>query len=108
MMSRAEDGAFALLRAAKPAAPVANREASMRLLAVIDFLAILVVIAAGIYFFGGYYSVAAATPNPGIVDWALEHIRDASVDHREGNRVGVDLSALPSFAHSRSLLPLGD
>jgi hypothetical protein len=36
----------------------------MRLLAIIGAVAILAVIGAAIYFFGGYYSVAAAEPNP--------------------------------------------
>ncbi|HEV2549566.1 MAG TPA: cytochrome c [Stellaceae bacterium] len=54
----------------------------MRLLATIGILAILVVIGAAIYFFGGYYSVAAAKPNPGIIDWALVRIRVASIEHR--------------------------
>ena len=53
----------------------------MRLLAVIGVLAILAVIAAGIYFFGGYYSVAADKPNPGLIDWALARVRNASIDH---------------------------
>jgi mono/diheme cytochrome c family protein len=53
----------------------------MRFLAVIGVIAILAIIGAAIYFFGGYYSVAAAEPNPGIVDWALERIREASVEH---------------------------
>jgi mono/diheme cytochrome c family protein len=53
----------------------------MRLLAVIGVLAILAVIAAGVYFFGGYYSVAAAKPNPGLIDWALVRVRVASIDH---------------------------
>ena len=51
----------------------------MRLLAFIGVLAILAVIAAGIYFFGGYYSVAAAKPNPGIIEWALGRTRVASI-----------------------------
>jgi len=53
----------------------------MRLLATIGVLAILAVIGAAIYFFGGYYSVAAANPNPGILDWALARIRNASIEH---------------------------
>src|SRR5690348_8618473 len=69
------------MRTAKPVAPAANREAPMRLLAVIGVLAILAVIAAAVYFGGGYYSVAAARPNPGIIDWALARVRNASIDH---------------------------
>jgi mono/diheme cytochrome c family protein len=53
----------------------------MRFLAIIGALAILAVIGAAIYLFGGYYSVAAAKPNPGFIDWAIAHIREASVEH---------------------------
>jgi hypothetical protein len=53
----------------------------MRFLAIIGAVAILAGIGAAIYFFGGYYSVAAAEPNLGIIDWVLEHIRDASIEH---------------------------
>jgi mono/diheme cytochrome c family protein len=52
----------------------------MRFLAIIGVVAILAGIGAAIYFFGGYYSVAAAEPNLGIIDWALERIRDASIE----------------------------
>src|ERR1700746_502214 len=53
----------------------------MRFLPIIGILAILTVIGAAIYFFGGYYSVAAAEPSLGIVDWALARVRVASVAH---------------------------
>ena len=43
----------------------------MRFLAVIGALAILVAIGAGIFFFGGFYSVAENEDNPAFVDWAL-------------------------------------
>ena len=49
------------------------------LLIVIGLLAIAGVIAAGVYFFGGYYSVAASAEDPGIVRWALFQVRMASV-----------------------------
>ena len=52
----------------------------MRFLAFVGAVAILVVIGAAAYFFGGYYSVAAAEPSLGIIDWALERIREASVE----------------------------
>ena len=51
----------------------------MRVLAVIGVLAILAAIAAAIFFFGGFYNVAANAPDPGAIKWALEEIRDASV-----------------------------
>ena len=51
----------------------------MRFLAVIGALAIIAAVAAAIYFFGGFYSVAESEDNPAIVDWALSSIRGASV-----------------------------
>ena len=51
----------------------------MRLLAFIGALAIIVGIAAGAFFLGGFYSVAATQPDPGVVTWALVHVREASI-----------------------------
>jgi mono/diheme cytochrome c family protein len=52
----------------------------MRLLAVIGFLAIIAAIAAAIFFFGGFYSVAAIQADPPLVATALIHVRQASID----------------------------
>jgi len=52
----------------------------MRILALIGFLGILAGIAAAVFFFGGYYSIAATQEDPAIVAWALEHVREASID----------------------------
>jgi mono/diheme cytochrome c family protein len=51
----------------------------MRVLAAIGILAILAVIGAAVFFFGGFYSIAANESDPGAVSWALEKIRDASI-----------------------------
>jgi mono/diheme cytochrome c family protein len=51
----------------------------MRFLAFIGALAIIAAVAALIYFFGGFYSVAENEDNPAIVDWALASVRGASV-----------------------------
>jgi mono/diheme cytochrome c family protein len=48
-------------------------------LAIIGLLAILVGIAAAVFFFGGFYNVAAAVEDPGIVKWALTQVRQASI-----------------------------
>jgi mono/diheme cytochrome c family protein len=53
----------------------------MRLLAFIGLLAIVVAIAAAVYFFGGFYSVAGNAEDPGIVNWALVRVRTASIQH---------------------------
>jgi mono/diheme cytochrome c family protein len=51
----------------------------MRLLTVIGALAIAVAIGATVYFFGGFYSIAA-TKEIAPVAWALVHVRQASID----------------------------
>ena len=51
----------------------------MRFLTFIGVLAIVAAIAAVVFFFGGYYNVAATNKNPAVVDWALEYIRKASI-----------------------------
>jgi len=52
----------------------------MRLLAVIGALAIVVALGAAVYFFGGFYSVAATEPESGPVAWALVKVRQASIN----------------------------
>ena len=52
----------------------------MRLLALIGFLAIVVAVAAAVFFFGGFFNVAATNPEPAPVSWALIKVRMASVD----------------------------
>ena len=49
----------------------------MRFLFAIIILAIL---AAGAFFFGGFYNVAATSPDPGFVVAALQRVREASID----------------------------
>jgi hypothetical protein len=53
--------------------------AMLRFLAVIGVLAIVVAIAAAVYFFGGFYNVAALVEDPVVVKSALAHIRKASI-----------------------------
>ena len=53
----------------------------MRILAAIGALAIILVVGAAVFFFGGYFNVAASAQDPGIVSWALIKVRMASIDH---------------------------
>jgi mono/diheme cytochrome c family protein len=62
------------------------------LLAFIGFLAIIVVIAAAVFFLGGFYSVAANSPNPGFVDVALLKVRTASINQHATERPPAGLS----------------
>jgi len=57
----------------------------MRILAAIGALAAICAGAAAGFFLGGFYSVAAAAQDPGIVHWALVRVRMASI-----NRHAVD------------------
>src|SRR5271165_4485241 len=52
---------------------------TVRFLALIGLLAIIGGIGAGVFFFGGFYSVAANHPDPSIVNWALIQVRKASI-----------------------------
>jgi mono/diheme cytochrome c family protein len=63
----------------------------MRYLAGIGVLAIVVGIGAAVYFFGGYYNVAATQPDPGVVTWALQQVRMASVARHTGVTPAVSL-----------------
>jgi Cytochrome C oxidase, cbb3-type, subunit III len=52
---------------------------TLKFLALIGLLAILGGIGAAVFFCGGFYSVAANHPDPAIVNWALVHVRKASI-----------------------------
>lgn len=52
----------------------------MRLFTLIGILAVIVGIAALVFFFGGFFNVAATNPEPAPVSWALIKVRMASVD----------------------------
>ena len=54
----------------------------MRILALVGALAIAVAIGAAIFFFGGFYCVAATAAEPGIINWALVNVRVASINRR--------------------------
>jgi mono/diheme cytochrome c family protein len=58
---------------------------AMKILSLIGAIAIIIAVAAAVFFFGGFYNVAATQPDLGIVAWALEHVRVASI-----NRHAVD------------------
>ncbi len=51
----------------------------MKILAAIGALAIVVAVAAAGFFLLGFYSVAGTAKDPGLVAWALVHVREASI-----------------------------
>ena len=60
--------------------------ATLKTLAIVGLLAVLVGIASAVYFFGGYYNVAGTAEEPAIVKWALVKVRQASVaQHAKDN-----------------------
>ncbi len=63
----------------------------MRFLAVIGALAILAAVAGAIFFFGGFYNVAAAEPDLGVVKWALVRVRVASIERHALDRPTLQL-----------------
>jgi mono/diheme cytochrome c family protein len=59
---------------------------TLKFLASIGMLAIVGALAAGTYFFGGYYSVAGTAGDPTMVAWALAQVRTASIErHAKDN-----------------------
>ena len=58
----------------------------MRPLGVIGFLAIVAGIAAGAFFFGGFFNVAASQADPAPIAAALIRVRTASIDHHATDR----------------------
>jgi mono/diheme cytochrome c family protein len=58
----------------------------MRVLAAIGALAIIVAVAAAVFFFGGFYSVAGTVEDPAIVKWALAKVRNASIARHATDR----------------------
>jgi hypothetical protein len=63
----------------------------MKLLSLIGALAIIIAVAAAVFFFGGFYNVAATQPDPGIVAWVLEHVRDASINRHAVDQPSVSM-----------------
>ena len=52
----------------------------MRFLAAIGALAIIAAIGAAVFFFGGFFKVAASEPDLPPVAWALKKVRTASIN----------------------------
>jgi len=63
----------------------------MRRLAFIGVLAIIAVVAAVVFFFGGFFNVAENVDNPGIVDWALATVRMASINRHAADKPTISL-----------------
>ena len=65
---------------------------TLTFLAFVGMLSLLSAIAAGIYFFGGFYNVSGTAAESDLVTWALIHIRTASVDRHAADSPSVSLN----------------
>lgn len=63
----------------------------MRLLALIGALAIVIAVSASVFFFGGFYNVAANEADSGFVNWVLIKVRTASIARYAGVTPSVNL-----------------
>jgi mono/diheme cytochrome c family protein len=63
----------------------------MRILAGIGALAVIAAVGAAIFFFGGFFSVAASEPDLGIVNWVLVKVRMASINRHARDTSAVNL-----------------
>ena len=75
----------------------------LKFLALIGLLAIAVAIAAAVFFFGGFYSVAANDADPALVDRILIQVRQASIArHARDVPPAEDASAVQAGARAYS------
>jgi hypothetical protein len=80
----------------------------MRLLSVIGLIAVIVGLVAAVYFFGGFYSVAATQADPPPVTWALVKVRQASIKRHATDRPPATLGdAATVQAGARAFLARG-
>jgi mono/diheme cytochrome c family protein len=63
----------------------------MRFLAAIGAIAIVVAIGLGVFFFGGFFDIAAANDDPAPVAWVLKTVRIAAIRHHSGDTPPVKL-----------------
>lgn len=64
----------------------------MRILAAIGAIGIAAAIAGLVYFFGGFFNVAAVEPDNKVVVWALTRVREASISRRAPQKAPIDLN----------------
>jgi mono/diheme cytochrome c family protein len=64
----------------------------VRLLALIGALGIVGAIATAVFFFGGFYNIAATEQDPGPVAWALIHVRQAAIDRHANDTPPASLN----------------
>src|ERR1700680_1869741 len=80
---------------------------TLKVLTLIGLLAILGGVGASAFFFGGFFNVAADHPDPGIVNWALIQVRQASIARHATDRPPAPLGGptRPWCGRGRSPIP---
>lgn len=63
------------------------------LLAAVGLVSIVLGASAAVFFFNGYFNVAATTQEPALMRWALIHVREASVRRHATDHPPVDLTS---------------
>jgi len=63
----------------------------MRILAGIGVLAIVIALGVAVFFFGGFFNIAASEEDPAIVNWALIKVRMASISRHARDASPVNL-----------------
>jgi mono/diheme cytochrome c family protein len=63
----------------------------MKVLSLIGALAIIIAVAAAVFFFGGFYNIAATQADLPVVAWALQQVREASIDRHAVDRPPVSM-----------------
>jgi mono/diheme cytochrome c family protein len=76
---------------------------TLSVLAIIGTLAILGGIGAAIFFFGGFFNVAADHPDPDVVNWAIVQVRKASISWRATDRPPAGLLDNPAMVQAGAL-----
>jgi hypothetical protein len=88
---------------------------ALKFLGLIGLLAIIAGIGAAAFFLGGFFNVGANHRDPGIVNWALVHVRKASIarhatEHRLERstiRLWYGLAQAPTRSAAASIVTVG-
>jgi mono/diheme cytochrome c family protein len=64
----------------------------LKFLALVGLLGTLAAISAAVFFFGGFFSVAATMEQPKVMEWALAQVRRASISHNATDLPPTDIA----------------
>jgi len=69
----------------------------MKVLSLIGALAIIIAPGAAVFFFGGFYNIAATQADLPVVAWALQYVREASISRHAVDRPLVSMDDPPTI-----------